>query len=169
MTVEPRGYFRARDELCGRFPIQLIDLEATFLRALRSEADKVKGLRWEKVLQADAAPNTDDWSRLMLLVRRAVPHVETDILSSQRTVLLVYPGLLARYEQMDMLQRLREKVGRPDGIPGLWMLIAADESTELPVLDGHAVPVIGRAEWARIPDSWLRNEHRGNGKGDATK
>jgi hypothetical protein len=70
---------------------------------------------------------------------------------------------------MDMLQRLRDKVGRPDGIPGLWMLIAADESTELPVLDGHAVPVIGRAEWARIPDSWLRNEHRGNGKGDATK
>ncbi len=169
MTVEPRGYFRARDELCGRFPVQLIDLEATFLRALRSEADKVKGLKWEKVLQADAAPNTDDWSRLMLLVRRAVPHVETDILSSQRTVLLVYPGLLARYEQMDMLQRLRDKVGRPDGIPGLWMLIAADESTELPVLDGHAVPVIGRAEWARIPDSWLRNEHRGNGKGDATK
>ncbi|MCY2987164.1 MAG: BREX system serine/threonine kinase PglW [Planctomycetota bacterium] len=199
MTVEPRGYFRARDELCSRFPIQPIDLESTFLRALHSEADKVKGLKWEKVLQADAMPGSDDWGKLMLLVRRAMPEVERAILSvvsrplsvaeesvvsrplsvaedhgprttdqEQRTtdngpraVLLVYPGLLARYAQMDMLQRLREKVGRPDGIPGLWMLIAADESTELPVLDGHAVPVIGRAEWARIPDSWLRNEHRG--------
>ena len=106
-------------------------------------------------------PGSDDWGKLMLLVRRAMPEVEADVLSAEKTVLLVYPGLLARYAQMDMLQRLREKVGRPDGIPGLWMLIAADESTELPVLNGHAVPVIGRAEWARIPDNWLRNEHRG--------
>ena len=98
----------------------------------------------------------------MLLVRRAMPQVETEILAIQKTVLLVYPGLLARYEQMDMLQRLREKVGRPGGIPGLWLLIAADESNDLPVLDGHAVPVIGRAEWARVPESWCQNLHRSN-------
>ncbi len=192
MTVEPRGYARAREELGRRFPLQQVDLEAVFLQALRDVADKAK-VKWERVLQADAVPGSDDWNRLMLLVRRAVPLVEQTILvtghsslvighsslvtgdqgqvtedqgqmtsdQGPRTILLIYPGLLARYEQMDLLQRLREKVGRAGGIPGLWMLIASDESTELPVLDGHAVPVIGRAEWARIPEYWLENRHRG--------
>jgi len=168
MTVEPRGYFLARDELCRRFPVQQIDLEALFLRLLRDVAEKAK-VKWDRVLSADTAPGSDDWGKLMVLVRRAVPQVESSILAAQKTVLLVYPGLLARYEQMDVLQRLRNKVGRPDGIPGLWMLIAADESAELPVLDGHAVPVIGRAEWARVPESWLRNDHRSNGKRGATR
>ena len=199
MTVEPRGYARAREELGTRFPLQQVDLEAVFLQALRDVADKAK-VKWERVLQADAVPGSDDWNKLMLLVRRAVPLVEQAILvtghsslvtghsslvtgqsslvtgdqgqvtedqgqmtkdQGPRTILLIYPGLLARYEQMDLLQRLREKVGRAGGIPGLWMLIASDESTELPVLDGHAVPVVGRAEWARIPEYWLENRHRG--------
>jgi len=80
----------------------------------------------------------------------------------EKTVLMVYPGLLPRYDQMDLLTRLREQVGRPGGIPGLWMLIASDAQTTLPVIDGKAVPVIGPAEWARIPDGWLRNVHRSN-------
>jgi hypothetical protein len=71
---------------------------------------------------------------------------------------------LARYDQMDLLSQVREKVGRPDGIPGLWMLIPADLQTQLPVIDGKPVPVIGPAEWARIPESWLRNAHRSNGE-----
>ncbi len=40
MTVEPRGYFRARDELCHRFPVQQIDLEALFLQILRDVAER---------------------------------------------------------------------------------------------------------------------------------
>ena len=64
---------------------------------------------------------------------------------------------------MDVLTRLREKVGRKSdesGISGLWMLIATDEQSSMPIMDGKPIPVIGPAEWARIPDSWLRNEHR---------
>jgi hypothetical protein len=160
MTVEPRAYFRAKEELCSRFSVQPIDVEAAFLQALRDVAAKAR-VRWERVLQADAAPGSDDWGKLMQLVRRSVPQVEASILAAERTVLLVYPGLLARYEQMELLQRLRDKAGRPGGIPGLWMLIAADESAEMPLLDGCPVPVIGRAEWARIPESWLQNQHRG--------
>jgi hypothetical protein len=72
MTVEPRGYFLARDELCRRFPVQPIDVEATFLEALRSEAEKAK-VKWDRVLAADAVPGSDDWNKLMVLVRRAVP------------------------------------------------------------------------------------------------
>jgi len=182
MTVEPRGYFRAREELCGRFPVQPFDAEATFIQALREQAEKA-GAKWEALLAADAEPGGGTWGKLMVLVRRAVPQVEaaiyaacqvqqTEEANSQqrraknqepRTVLMVFPGLLVRYGQMDLLARVREKVGRPDGIPGLWMLIAADAQTAGPMIDGTPVPVIGQAEWARIPDGWLRNVHRSNG------
>jgi hypothetical protein len=36
---------------------------------------------------------------------------------------------------------------------------AGDRPT-LPVMDGKAVPVITRGQWARIPEAWLRNAHR---------
>ncbi|TWU54999.1 hypothetical protein Poly51_37480 [Rubripirellula tenax] len=48
----------------------------------------------------------------MKLIRVAMPQVEQTILSSEKPVLMIYPGLLARYEQMDVLSRIRERVGR---------------------------------------------------------
>ena len=167
MTVEPRGYFLARDELCRRFPVQPIDVEATLLQALRSEAEKAK-VKWDRVLAADAEPGSDDWNKLMVLVRRAVPQVEAAIGAASQTVLMVFPGLLAHYEQMDVLTRVREKIGRAGGIGGLWMLIPADQQSPLPVIDGKPVPVIGPAEWARIPETWVSNVHRANGGGSPT-
>ena len=162
MTVEPRGYMRAVDELQSRFEIQVVNVEAELINQLHDIAASKK-VKWERVLQADSEPNSEDWNRLMKLVRVAIPKVEETILSADRLVLLTYSGLIARYEQMDMLTRIREQVGRTSRVPGLWMLIATDEQSAMPIMDGKAIPVIGPAEWARIPDSWLRNEHRSNG------
>jgi hypothetical protein len=75
-------------------------------------------------------------------------------------VLLVHPGLLARYDQMDLLTRLRDRVGRKGACPGLWLLVAADEQSELPLIDGRAVPLIGSGQRARVPLAWLENLHR---------
>lgn len=100
----------------------------------------------------------------MQLVRQAVPSVEAEICACRKPVLLIYPGLLARYEQMDLLTRLREQVGRPGGLLGLWMLIASDGQLPLPVMDGKPIPVIGPAEWARVPEAWWNNRFRNNGQ-----
>jgi hypothetical protein len=167
MTVEPRGYFLVRDELCRRFPVQPIDVEAIFVESLRNEAEKAK-VKWDRVLAADAVPGSDDWNKLMVLVRRAAPQVEAAIGAASKTVLMVFPGLLAHYEQMDVLTRVREKIGRAGGIPGLWMLIPADQQSPLPVIDGKPVPVIGPAEWARVPETWIANAHRSNGNEHGT-
>lgn len=158
MTVEPRGYLPAVSELSGRFPIQVIDIESELISQLRSISESKK-VKWEAILSADT-PGSEHRERLMKLVRLAMPKVEQSILAADQLVLLTYSGLLARYDQMDILTRLRDKVGRSDGIAGLWMLIATDEQSPLPIMDGKPIPVIGPAEWARIPDSWLRNEHR---------
>ena len=51
----------------------------------------------------------------------------SDQLAARQTVLILYAGILSRYDQVDFLNRLRDQVGRRDGIPGLWVLIPADE------------------------------------------
>jgi hypothetical protein len=94
--------------------------------------------------------------------------VEAAIGAASKTVLMVFPGRLAHYEQMDVLTRVREKIGRAGGIPGPWMLIPADQQSPLPVIDGKPVPVIGPAEWARVPETWIANVHRSNGNEPGT-
>ena len=74
-------------------------------------------------------------------------------------------GLLKRYDQLDLLERLRDQAGTREGLPGLWVLIPSDDQEELPVLDGKPVPVITPGQWARIPDGWLKNLHRTGAQG----
>lgn len=93
----------------------------------------------------------------MLLVGRAMPIVEAQLATEKQTLLLIYSGLLARYDRMTLLERRRDRVGRPDGIPGLWLLIPGDQQA---VMDGKAVPILSPGQRSRIPESWLQNQHR---------
>ncbi len=156
LLVNPKYYDRARSELCQRFPLQLVDVEGLFIDALQDVASKAK-VNWDLVLKTDTTPNNGDWDKLMMLVSRAMPAVEQQMLAADKTMLVIYPGLLARYNQMDLLSRLSQKVGRRDGIPGLWLLLPGDNQA---MLDGKPVPLIGPGQRARIPDSWLQNMHR---------
>lgn len=156
LLVHPKYYQRAAQELCHRFAIEAIDFEGLFIDALREVASKA-GAKWEAVVGADATPGSEPWKKLMVLVNRAMPLVERRLNSAAKTMLLIYPGLLARYDQMPLLERLRENVGRRDGIPGLWLLIPGDSQA---LLDGKAIPIISPGQRTRIPEGWLRNEHR---------
>jgi serine/threonine protein kinase len=150
-------YQRACDELCGRFPIKLVDFEALFIKALHEVAEKAR-VNWDLVLKTDARPHQGNWNKLMLLVGRTMPLVEQELLSADTTLLVVYPGLLARYDRMDLLERLRDKVGRRDGISGLWLLLPGQNQA---MMDGKAVPIISPGQRVNIPESWLQNVHRG--------
>ncbi|MFN9295315.1 MAG: hypothetical protein ACK6EB_45150, partial [Planctomyces sp.] len=101
------------------------------------------GVQWELVLKTDTVPQGPDWDKLLLLVARAMPAVEQRLRSADRKLLVIYPGLLARYDQMDLLARLSQEVGRANGIPGLWLLLPGDQQ---PLLDGRAVPLINPAQ-----------------------
>ena len=158
LLVTPKNYQRAAKELCERFPVELIDFESLFIDSLQQVVEKAGG-KWEAVVNADAEGGTPQWNKFMVLVNRAMPAIEQQLQSSPRTILLTYPGLLARYEQMSLLTTLRDKVGRKDGIPGLWMLIPGDTQ---PLLDGKAIPIISPGQRTRIPESWITNIHRGN-------
>ncbi len=156
LMVHEREYQQAADEL-RRFPVELVDFEGLFLDALREVASQAN-VNWDLVLRTDAAPGQGDWDKLMLLVGRVMPIVEHQLFSARKTLLVIYAGLLARYDRMDLLERLRDKVGRRDGIPGLWLLVPGDHQ---PLLDGIPIPLIGPGQRARIPESWIGNRHRG--------
>jgi serine/threonine protein kinase len=156
LIVNPKCYQRAVSELQNRFSIEVVDIEGLIVDTLRDVASKANA-KWDALVNADAKPGSEPWKKFMVLVNRAMPLVEKQLSSSSKTLLLIYPGLLARYDQMPMLERLREKVGRKDGVAGVWMLIPGDTQA---MLDGKAIPIISPGQKTRIPDQWIRNEHR---------
>ncbi|MCE9553877.1 MAG: BREX system serine/threonine kinase PglW [Planctomycetes bacterium] len=159
LMVDPKYYERAMKELCRRFAVELVELEGLFLDALHAVANEAK-VDWELVVRTDAAPGKGDWDKLMLLVGRAMTIVEQKLSAAEKTALVVYAGVLARYDRMDVLSHLSQKVGRRDGIPGLWLLLPGDHQA---LLDGKAVPILGPGQRARIPEGWIMNIHRSNG------
>jgi serine/threonine protein kinase len=156
LLVPPRAFQQARRELERRFPIQAIDGDRLIIDALREAAGKAR-VDWSVVLRTDATPHNGDWNKLLLLVGRALPRVEERLAAAASTVLLLYPGLLARYDKLDLLERLRDRVGRPGGPPGLWLLLPSQQ----PLIDGKAVPLLSPAQRVHVPESWVRNAHRG--------
>ncbi|HXH13501.1 MAG TPA: BREX system serine/threonine kinase PglW [Alphaproteobacteria bacterium] len=155
LTVAPRHLLHAERHLLRRFPLTRLDLEALLIQAMKATAEAV-GAQWEVVLKADAAPReSPDWRRLQTLVRRSMPAVEAALFAATGPVLLVYPGLLARYDHIALLERLRDACLQGHGAPGFLVLVAADAQHQLPVLDGKPVPVIHVSEWARLSEAWL--------------
>jgi serine/threonine protein kinase len=164
LTVQANAYERAREELANRFKTRPLDLERVFLDALREAADEV-GADWNVVVNADAAsPQSADWRHLNhLIASKVIPSVEAAILQGDRTVLAYHINWLARYDQVVMLSRVCAAV-QAGKVHGVWLLLPASTQTEMPLLDGAAVPVITNNQWAHIPESWCQNRHRAGAK-----
>ena len=152
LLVSPRYYDRACQELTRRFPVDMVSFEGLFLEKLREVVDKA-GARWDAVVNADATRGDVRWDKFMVLVKRAIPLVEQQLSQARRPTLLIYANLLARYGQMDLLERLRDQIGRRDGIPSLWLLVPGDHQ---PLMDGQAIPLLSPGQRVRIPEQWLR-------------
>ncbi len=164
LMVPPRDLLKAEAELKQRFDLAYKNLDELLITAMHKKAAELN-VDWKVVINADVAPrDSKDWKNLQTLVSYAMKPVEEQLGKSDKTILLSYPGLLARYDRIDLLARLREKVAITGGeLYGLWLLMAGDEQSQLPVLDGKAIPVISTAQWARIPTAWLSNAQTTNG------
>ena len=76
----------------------------------------------------------------------------------------MHPGLIARYDQMTMLETLRDKVGHDVPCPGVWVLVATDGQNDMPMLDNAEIPLITPGQRARVSEAWVDNVHRGHAK-----
>jgi serine/threonine protein kinase len=160
LSVAPKHLLRAEKELLRRFTVQRKSIESLLIAQMRALAEQA-GASWEVVLRADSAErDSRDWRNLVTLVRRAIPAVEQELLKSAKTVLVMYTGLLARYDQLDMLDRLRDATERREAAPGFLVLLPADQQTNMPVIDSTPLPVVLASQWARLTDTWISNAHR---------
>ncbi len=157
LTVAPNRLLSAEARLLHRFNLRRRNLDELFITALRDRAAASK-IQWNAVIEADAeGPDGKYWRNLMRLVEEVIPAVESELAAPDVTTLAVYPGLLARYGKMNVLEKLRDRCGT-DSLHGVWVLLPANEQSALPMLDGEAIPVFSAGQWARIPDSWAKDD-----------
>jgi serine/threonine protein kinase len=151
-----------------RLGVIVIDLDELLIRQLHAAADDLGIADWGIVLAADAQDRASvEWTNLGRLVDRAMPAVEDHIVNTAGTVLLEHVGLLSRYGQLGLFDRLRARI--MDGAPlhACWTLVPADDQADRPAIDGHGIPVLTSNEYSRIPRTWLRNLHRAGAQGQA--
>jgi serine/threonine protein kinase len=151
LTADPARLMATEGRLRERFGLERVSLERLLLDAVHEQADAL-GVRWDKVLEADAATPTDRaWRNLQTLVQKARPAVERALSGIERPTVLVNPGLLARYGLLALLQPLQERSRRG---PAVLVLIPGDEQHSMPVVDGVPLPVVNPSDWARVPRGW---------------
>lgn len=161
LTVRPSRLRFAEAELLRRFELQRVSFDELLLPALRAEAQQLD-IDWKLVEQADGQnPASRDWHNLLQLVGRVAPRILGELLQRDQHLLLVNPGLIARYDLMRLVETLRDRVGHDVPCPGLWLLVAADGQHELPMLDQAEIPLITAGQRARISEPWIDNLHRG--------
>ena len=159
---------RCEEELRRRFRLERVSFDDLLIDALLKEAASLD-IDWAIVEQADAADrSSQDWHNLMHLVERVVPKVTADLCRRTDHLLLVHPGLIARYDQMTVLETLRDQVGHDVPCPGLWVLVATDGQHDMPMLDNAEIPLITPGQRARVSEAWVDNVHRGHSKPVAT-
>ena len=136
-----------------------VRLDALLLRNMRGIVEAMqKKARWSAFEGADAQPGSRGWGHLLRLVAQAVEQVEADLLATDGIVVADGIGLLGRYEQMGLIDRLRERLTREDGdhkLTGLALVVPGADPTAKPTVDGVPVPVITPAHWTHLPTAWL--------------
>ncbi len=159
----PRAFQFARKALQGAFhQLNVVDLNRLVLTMMREQA-KAFAVDWETVLRADAAGREgSEWKNLQQLVEKALPPAEEELLRSDRPLLLVNAGLVARYQRIGLLERLRDATGTRQGPPGCWLLVSPTHPQRLPRIDGVAVPVIGSGQYMTIDPAWVGHMLRAN-------
>jgi hypothetical protein len=164
LTVRPSRMRWAEAELLRRFRLQRVSFDELLFDALREEARELE-VDWSYLEEADGTdPSSQSWNDLLQLARQAAARITDNLAQRPEHLLLVHPGLIARYGLMSILEKLREQVGHDAPCPGLWVLVATDGQNDMPVLDRAVIPLITPGQRAKISEAWIDNVHRGRGR-----
>jgi len=161
LTVRPSRMRACEASLLRRFELERVSFDDLLFDSLRAEAGEMD-VDWNVVEQADGADQaSQDWKNLLHLVGMAQPKMEENLLKRKKHVLLVHPGLIARYDMMSVLETLRDRTGHDVPCPGVWVLVATDEQSDMPFLDDAEIPLISPGQRTKVSEPWIDNLHRG--------
>ncbi|CAB4736136.1 unannotated protein [freshwater metagenome] len=165
LTVSKDRLLLAERVLREQFVVEPFDAEASVIDEMRRIAIE-KRAKWDTgIIAADAGGESGQhWDRLRQIARSAADATEAALLS-HRDVLVTRTGLLARYGLLTpMLDRLRNRttvtVDRSQTLRTLWVLVAADDPSARPSVDGTIIPIVNGSEWMVLPEAWLKNAHK---------
>lgn len=160
LTLPARLATHAQQEITRRFGIEAVSLDELLIDAMIAVAAELK-VDWSVVLKADASqPESTDWRRLLQLAGRAAQRVASQLVGRTSPVLLIEPGLVARYGLMSLVTELQAQSGRAGKTPTTLLLVASSNASN-PAIDGVTLPVPTPAHWAQVPEGWVANIHRG--------
>jgi len=161
LMVRPSRMRACEANLLRRFNLERVSFDSLLFDTLRSEARELD-VAWQVVEQADGSETGhQDWKNLLHLVSMSQPKMEQDLLRREDHLLLVHPGLIARYDMMSLLETLRDRVGHDAKCPGVWVLVPTDEQNDMPFLDDAEIPLISPGQRAKVSEAWIDNLHRG--------
>lgn len=150
LSVSFGAYPAAITALRDRFDVEVVDVTAELLTAMRLTAD-ANNVNWSIVLRADrpdAAPQ--DAANLRLLVKLAAAGLEERLLTDSRPLLIVEAAPLARYDRLAVLERLADKAtNRP---AARWLLLPVEQDGQ-PYIDSWPAP--GALGAVRLSPVWL--------------
>jgi hypothetical protein len=137
-----------------------VDLERWFLDELMTSTRAVN-VTWEKVLAADLAQEGTDYVNLRRLTHEAAGRLEERVRQAGTRVLAWNPGILAAYDELSVLDRLRMQAGLATSeLKVLWVVVFGPTGEARPMVDGKPIPVEGPVEWIDLSRPWLQNFHR---------
>jgi transcriptional regulator with XRE-family HTH domain len=154
LATEPKiSYLKtALDNIARHFPMTVFHCEREMLACLRAEAEHMR-VRWEVLLRADAAaPESRDAQNLHKLAERAAQTVADRLHQRRESTLLLFPGLLARYGQLHILDEMQDSLGATS----LWVLVGSEGRGNPPSSEKQMIPA-RPSQWAWIPEQWLMN------------
>jgi len=151
---------QATDALAAALKTQAISLDVALTDAVRKTAEEL-GVEWANIEAADRqGPGGPDWPLLIELVTQATDRVVDDLLKRRvKTLLLAWPGALARYGLAGALSRI--VAGAEDGdAPGILLVVPSHDDGAAPSINGRLpVPAPLPSQRLVMPDAWLANAH----------
>ncbi|GJF32543.1 protein kinase [Kitasatospora sp. NE20-6] len=165
LTVPSRGAHTAARLLTqAPYRAEAVSLTGLFLDELHAMVDGRPRPTWQTVLEADAAaPGSRDRQNLGLVAAQAWKQLEPKLAARLERVpgadggplLLTEAAVLARYDALDVLDRLAELAR--EGRRPLWLLVAQSDPSDPPRLTGKAVPYqAALGEWIHVPEAWVK-------------
>jgi hypothetical protein len=157
-VVQVRADFAsdATEALALALKTQAISLDHALTSAVRRQAQEL-GVDWANIESADrGGPGGPDWPLLTELVRQATDRVVDDLLQRRvQTLLLAWPGALARYGLAGALGRIVEGAERGDA-PAVLLVVPCHADGMAPSINGRLpVPAPLPSQRLVMPDAWL--------------
>jgi hypothetical protein len=141
--------------LGARLRVKPVSFDQVFLEALENQM-RLNRVEPSLVHEADRLGSVGStWTNLLRLARMAVTDVELKLLPPREPLLLVQPGLLARYRLEDFLRALVDASKR-DEAAAIFLLVPSHDVPGVPRINGElVVPGVLAAHALRVPREWL--------------